>query len=59
MESIAQTQGAAGASAELFEGMAAVFRRLAATPLAALSPEEAAAVTDLRDVLARLRAPGT
>ena len=34
--------------------MAAVYRRLAATPLAALSPEEAAALTDLRDVLSRL-----
>ena len=55
MDNIALTQGASGASAELFEGMAAVFRRLAETPLAALSPEEAAAVTDLRDVLARLR----
>ena len=54
MESIAQTQGTAGASTELFEGMAAVYRRLAATPLAALSPEEAGALTDLRDVLRRL-----
>ncbi|MFC7596862.1 DUF1932 domain-containing protein [Terrabacter sp. GCM10028922] len=56
MESIARTQGAVGASAELFEGMAAVYRRLSATPLAALSPEDAAAVTELGDVLARLRA---
>ncbi|WP_200962671.1 NAD(P)-dependent oxidoreductase [Terrabacter sp. Soil810] len=54
MESIADTQGSAGASPELFAGMAAVYRRLAATPLAALSPEEAAALTDLRDVLSRL-----
>jgi hypothetical protein len=36
--------------------MAAVYRRLSATPLAALSPEDAAAVTELGDVLARLRA---
>ncbi len=43
MDNIAQTQGEAGASAELFEGMAAVYRRLSATPLAAVSPEEAAA----------------
>ena len=55
MDNIAQTQGEAGASAELFEGMAAVYRRLAATPLAAVTPEEAAALTDLRDVLTRLR----
>lgn len=55
MEQIATTQGAAGASPELFEGMAAVYRRLARTPLATLSPEEAADVTELRDVLARLR----
>ena len=54
MESIADTQGSAGASPELFAGMAAVYRRLSATPLAALSPEEAAALTDLRDVLSRL-----
>jgi 3-hydroxyisobutyrate dehydrogenase-like beta-hydroxyacid dehydrogenase len=54
MEHIARTQGGAGTSPELFEGMAAVYRRLASTPLAALSPEEAAAVTDLRDVLDRL-----
>jgi 3-hydroxyisobutyrate dehydrogenase-like beta-hydroxyacid dehydrogenase len=54
MESIARTQGASGASEELFEGMAAVYRRLSGTPLAALSPEEAAALTDLRDVLRRL-----
>ena len=54
MEHIARTQGRAGTSPELFEGMAAVYRRLSATPLAALSPEEAQALTDLRDVLSRL-----
>ncbi|MGO4598015.1 DUF1932 domain-containing protein [Terrabacter sp. 2RAF25] len=54
MEHIARTQGRAGTSVELFEGMAAVYRRLAGTSLAALSPEEAAAVVDLREVLARL-----
>ena len=54
MEHIARTQGRAGTSPELFEGMAAVYRRLASTPLAALSPEEARAVTDLREVLSRL-----
>ncbi len=55
MEQIALTQGAAGASSELFEGMAAVYRRLATTELAALSPEEAAALDELEDVLRRLR----
>ncbi len=54
MESIAATQGSAGASPELFEGVAAVYRRLSATPLAALSPEEASTLTDLRDALDRL-----
>lgn len=55
MEQIAATQGAAGASPELFEAMAAVYRRLATTPLARLTPEEAGALRDLDDVLARLR----
>ena len=54
MESIARTQQSAGASPELFDAMAAVYRRLSATRLAALSPEEASALTDLRDVLGRL-----
>ena len=54
MEQIAQTQAAAGASGELFAGMAAVFERLAATDLAALPPEEATALTELTDVLRRL-----
>ncbi len=55
MEQIAATQQAAGASGELFAGMAAVYRRLATTDLATLSPEEAAALTELEAVLARLR----
>ena len=55
MEQISATQQAAGTSGELFAGMAAVYRRLAATGLAALSPEEAAALTELETVLARLR----
>jgi 3-hydroxyisobutyrate dehydrogenase-like beta-hydroxyacid dehydrogenase len=54
MQHIARTQATAGASPELFEGMAAVYRRLSGTTLAHLSPEEAAALTDLREVLARL-----
>lgn len=54
MEQIAATQRAAGVSGELFDGMAAVYRRLGTTDLAALSPEEAAAVTELETVLDRL-----
>jgi hypothetical protein len=57
MEHIAATQAAAGGSVELFAGIAAVYRRLASTPLAATSPEEAAALDDLTAVLARLRGP--
>lgn len=55
MEQIAETQASAGVSRELFDGMAAVYRRLATTPLAQLTPEESAAVDDLRTVLDRLR----
>jgi hypothetical protein len=54
MEQSAATQRAAGASVELFDGMAAVYRRLATTDLARLSPEEAAALTELETVLDRL-----
>ncbi len=55
MEQIAQTQAGAGLSSELFLGMAAVYRRLATTPLASLTPEEAASLSDLREILDRLR----
>lgn len=55
MEQIAGTQAAAGASPELFAGMAAVYDRLARSDLARLSPEEAAALGDLTEVLRRLR----
>jgi 3-hydroxyisobutyrate dehydrogenase-like beta-hydroxyacid dehydrogenase len=54
MEQISRTQAAAGATAELFAGMAAVYTRLARTPLATLSPEEASALDDLSEVLRRL-----
>lgn len=57
MEQISAAQDAAGGSAELFAGMAAVYARLSRTGLARLSPEEAAAVTDLEDVLRRLTGP--
>jgi 3-hydroxyisobutyrate dehydrogenase-like beta-hydroxyacid dehydrogenase len=55
MEQIAATQAAAGVSGELFAGMAAVYRRLSQTALADLSPEEAADLDDLAEVLDRLR----
>ena len=54
MEQIAQTQGGVGASPELFTAMAAVYARLARTPLARLSPEQARELSDLEEVLARL-----
>jgi 3-hydroxyisobutyrate dehydrogenase-like beta-hydroxyacid dehydrogenase len=54
MLEIASAQQAAGGSPALFVGMAEVFRTLGATDLAALSPESAAALTDLDAVLARL-----
>ena len=54
MEQIAETQAGAGASRELFDGMAAVYRRLSETGLAALSPEAAADLDDLPRVLRRL-----
>ena len=54
MEQISETQGAVGASPELFEGMAAVYARLSRTPLAALTPEQARDLTELEDVLSRL-----
>jgi len=54
MEQIAATQGAAGTGPELFEGMASVYARLARTPLADLSPEEARDLDDLDEVLRRL-----
>ncbi len=54
MKQIAQAQGAAGASPELFRGMAAVFDRVALTELARSSPEAAQAMDDLDTVLALL-----
>ena len=54
MEQIAATQAEAGASGELFTGLAAVYQRLSRTKLGELAPEEAAALTELRDVLRRL-----
>lgn len=58
MEQIAQTQGAAGASPELFAGMAAVYARLARSELAATTPEAARTMDDLDAVLALLEPRG-
>lgn len=54
MEQISATQGEAGASPELFAGVAAVYRRVAGTELAAATPEHAREEADLRSVLRRL-----
>jgi 3-hydroxyisobutyrate dehydrogenase-like beta-hydroxyacid dehydrogenase len=54
MLEIASAQGAAGGQAALFEAMAQVFTALGRTGLAAQSPEAAAQLTDLDDVLAQL-----
>lgn len=54
MEQISHAQAGAGAGGELFAAMAEVYRRLAATDLAALSPEQAADLRDLDEVLTRL-----
>jgi 3-hydroxyisobutyrate dehydrogenase-like beta-hydroxyacid dehydrogenase len=54
MEQIAMTQAEAGASGELFDGIATAYRRLSRTDLAGLAPEEAKALTHLGDVLRRL-----
>jgi 3-hydroxyisobutyrate dehydrogenase-like beta-hydroxyacid dehydrogenase len=53
MREISETQREAGVGGELFAVMAEVFERLAATELADLTPEQAAQVSDLGDVLAR------
>lgn len=58
MKQISTTQEAAGANPELFEAMAVIFDRLSRTPLGSLSPEEARDVTDLREVLDRMRSAG-
>ncbi|HEU0132171.1 MAG TPA: DUF1932 domain-containing protein [Mycobacteriales bacterium] len=55
MREIAATQAAAGLPGELFEAMALVWERVAATPLGAGTPEEARAERDVADVLRRLR----
>ncbi|WP_248817792.1 DUF1932 domain-containing protein [Frankia sp. AgB32] len=54
MREIAATQDAAGLPPELFTAMATVWERVAATPLGALTPEDAAGMSDLDDVLRAL-----
>jgi 3-hydroxyisobutyrate dehydrogenase-like beta-hydroxyacid dehydrogenase len=56
MREIADTQAAAGLPRELFDGYAAVYEALAATPAAARAPEQVDASAPLADVLAELRA---
>ena len=51
MRQIAETQGAAGLTPELFEAMAAVYAALAATPLARRDPEDVDADLPLDAVL--------
>jgi hypothetical protein len=51
MLEIASTQGAAEPPSDLFAAMAEVRERVAASPLGALTPEQAVRMTDLEDVL--------
>jgi 3-hydroxyisobutyrate dehydrogenase-like beta-hydroxyacid dehydrogenase len=55
MQEIAATQMAAGLSPELFLGMAAVWARVAQTPLGQLSPENARELSNLNEVIRALR----
>ncbi len=55
MREIAATQSAAGLPAELFEAIADCYASVAETPLAAATPEQAAAADDLVAVLEGLR----
>ncbi|MEO9153296.1 MAG: DUF1932 domain-containing protein [Lapillicoccus sp.] len=59
MEQISQTQGSAGASPELFAGMAAVYARVARSELGATAPEAAGLMVDLEAVLALLQVADT
>lgn len=54
MLEIAATQAAAGLAPALFEAMADVYAATASTPLGAATPEDAARLTSLDDVLAAL-----
>lgn len=50
MESIARTQDSAGVGPELFAAIATIYKRISTTPLGALTPEEAEAVSDMAAV---------
>lgn len=59
MREIAATQQAAGYGGALYEAIAEVFEGAYATALGELTPEQATAVTELPDLLERLRVPRT
>lgn len=54
MRQISATQAAAGLTPALYDAMAEVFLDISQRPLAGASPEEAAGLTDLAEVLRRL-----
>jgi hypothetical protein len=54
MHEIAATQDAAGLSPELFQAMAVVWEKVAASPLGTFSPEQSAALTDAAEVIRAL-----
>lgn len=56
MREIATTQEAAGLPRDLFDAVATVYEHVDVTPLAATTPEEARRLTDIADVVRRLRA---
>ena len=55
MREISATQGSAGLTPALFEAMASVYASIAATPLAARSPEQVGSDLSLEDVLESAR----
>jgi len=55
MRQIAATQGSVGLTPMLYDAMAEVFLDISRTPLAATTPEAAAGLTDLAEVLRALR----
>jgi 3-hydroxyisobutyrate dehydrogenase-like beta-hydroxyacid dehydrogenase len=56
MREIATAQQAAGLPKELFDAVATVYEHVSRTPLAATTPEEARKMTDVGDVVRRLKA---
>jgi 3-hydroxyisobutyrate dehydrogenase-like beta-hydroxyacid dehydrogenase len=55
MHEISATQGAAGLPPEVFEAIAAAYEQVSASPAGTITPEQAAAVASLGDVLAQIR----